>query len=175
MAFHVVGIIVLYRLLTTSVPRRIRLQRLGLSAAAVLLGIAIAAPVLVPFVWEQRGTTRDAVAEAGASEDEPWVADWHTLTRARHSLPTLTMMSTWGQLAPALILAGLLVSLRRRHLAILPILVVLALLIGFKTPLLDLLQHTVPGWSAVSNVQRLSFVTVLPTGFNGRARTGLAK
>ena len=40
--------------------------------------------------------------------------------------------------------------------------VILALLIGFKTPLLGLLQQTVPGWSAVSNVQRLSFVTVLP-------------
>ena len=67
-----------------------------------------------------------------------------------------------GPLAPALMLAGLLVSLRRRRLAILPLLIVLALLIGFKTPLLEVLQHTVPGWSAVSNVQRLSFVTVLP-------------
>ena len=35
MVFHVVGIIVLYRLLTISVPRRVRLKRLGLSAAAV--------------------------------------------------------------------------------------------------------------------------------------------
>ena len=67
MVFHVVGIIVLYRLLTTSAPWSVRLQRLGLSVAAILLGIAIAVPVLVPFVWEQHGTTRDAVAEAGAS------------------------------------------------------------------------------------------------------------
>ena len=64
---QVVGIIVLYRLLTTSAPRRVRLKRLGLSAAAILLGIAIAAPVLVPFAWEQRDTTRDSVLEAGAS------------------------------------------------------------------------------------------------------------
>ena len=161
MVFHVVGIIVLYRLLTTSVPRRVRLQRLGLSAAAVLLGIAIAAPVLVPFVWEQRGTTREAVAEAGA-------AGMNRASLVAHVDPRSPQTSNInddvyiGPLAPALILAGLLVSLRRRRLAILPILVVFALLIGFKTPLLDVLQHTVPGWNAVSNVQRLSFVTVLP-------------
>ena len=158
MVFHVVGIIVLYRFLTTSVAHRVRLQRLGLSAAAVLLGIAIAVPVLVPFVWEQRGTTREAVAEAGASGMNRASLVGHVDPRS----PQINDDVYMGPLAPALILAGLLVSLRRRRLAILPILVVLALLIGFKTPLLDVLQHTVPGWSAVSNVQRLSFVTVLP-------------
>ncbi len=161
MAFHVVGVIVLYRLLTTSVSRRIRLQCLGFSAAAILLGLAIAAPVFVPFAWEQRGTTREAVMEAGAS-------GMNRASLAAHIDPRTPQSANinddvyMGPLAPALILAGLLVSLRQRRLAILPILVVLALLIGFKTPLLDLLQHTVPGWSAVSNVQRLSFVTVLP-------------
>ena len=161
LAFHVVGIIALYRLLTISVPRTVRLQCLGLSAAAVLLGIAIAAPVLVPFVWEQRGTTREAVAEAGA-------AGMNRASLVAHVDPRSPQTSNinddvyMGPLAPALMLAGLLVSLRQRRLAILPILVVLALLIGFKTPLLDVLQQVVPGWSAVSNVQRLSFVTVLP-------------
>ena len=180
MAFQVVGIVVLYRFLTTSVPwrtkatsghtwyqelwhaiRGVHLQRLGLSVAAVLLGVAIAAPVLVPFVWEQRGTTREAVAEAGAS-------GMNRASLVAHVDPRSPQTSNinddvyMGPLAPALILAGLLVSLRRRRLAILPILVVLALLIGFKTPLLDVLQQVVPGWSAVSNVQRLSFVTVLP-------------
>ena len=161
MAFHVVGIIVLYRLLTTSVPRRVRLQRLGLSAAAILLGVMIAAPVLVPFVWEQHGTTREAVAEAGASGMSGASLVAHVDPRSPQTA-AINDDVYMGPLAPALILAGLLVSLRRRRLAILPILVVLALLIGLKTPLLDVLQHTVPGWSAVSNVQRLSFVTVLP-------------
>ena len=158
MVFHVVGIIVLYRFLTTSVAHRVRLQRLGLSAAAVLLGIAIAVPVLVPFVWEQRGTTREAVAEAGASGMNRASLVGHVDPRS----PQINDDVYMGPLAPALILAGLLVSLRRRRLQILPVLVILALLIGFKTPLLGLLQQTVPGWSAVSNVQRLSFVTVLP-------------
>ena len=158
MALHVVGIIVLYRLLTISVPRRVRLQRLGLSAAAVLLGIAIAAPVLVPFIWEQRGTTRDAVAEAGASGMSHYSLAAYVDLHSLHIGDDVYM----GPLAPALMLAGLLVSLRRRRLAILPLLIVLAWLIGFKTPLLDLLQQMVPGWSAVSNVRRLSFVTVLP-------------
>ncbi len=161
MAFHVVGIVVVYRLLTTSLPRRIRLQCLGLSAAAVLLGIVIAALVLVPFVWEQRGTTRDAVAEAGATGMNRGSLVAHIDPRSDQTAG-INDDVYMGPLAPALILAGLLVSLRRRRLVILPILVALALLIGFKTPLLDLLQHTVPGWSAVSNVQRLSFVTVLP-------------
>ena len=158
MVFHVVGIIVLYRFLTTSVAHRVRLQRLGLSAAAILLGLAIAAPVLVPFVWEQRGTTREAVAEAGASGMNRASLVGHVDPRS----PQINDDVYMGPLAPALILAGLLVSLRRRRLQILPVLVILALLIGFKTPLLGLLQQTVPGWSAVSNVQRLSFVTVLP-------------
>ena len=161
MAFHVVGIIVVYRLLTTSVSHRVRLQRLGLSAVALLLGIAIAAPVLVPFVWEQRGTTRDAVMEAGASGMNGASLMAHIDPRS----PQIAGINDdvyMGPLAPVLILAGLLVSLRQRRLAILPILVVLALLIGFKTPLLGVLEQMVPGWSAVSNVQRLSFVTVLP-------------
>ena len=169
MALHVVGIIVLYRLLTTSLPRRVRLQRLGLSVAAVLLGIAIAAPVLVPFVWEQRGTTRDAVAEAGASGMSPYSLAAYVDPHSLYIGDDVYM----GPLAPALMLVGLLVSLRRRRLALLPILVGLGLLIGFKTPLLDLLQQMVPGWSAVSNVRRLSFVMVPPTGANGRAGTGL--
>ena len=158
MVFHVVGIIALYRLLTTSVSRRVRLQRLGLSAAAVLLGVAIAAPVLVPFVAEQRDTTRELVLAAGAAGMNRTSLIGYVDPRS----PQINDDVYMGPLAPALILAGLLVSLRRRRLAILPILVVLALLIGFKTPLLDVLQHTVPGWNAVSNVQRLSFVTVLP-------------
>ncbi len=158
MVFHVVGIIVLYRLLTISVPRRVRLKRLGLSVAAVLLGIAIAVPVLVPFVWEQRGTTREAVAEAGASGMNYFSLTAYVDPRSLQIGDHVYM----GPLAPALMLVGLLVSLRRRRLALLPLLVVLALLIGFKTPLLDLLQQMVPGWSAVSNVRRLSFVMVLP-------------
>ena len=161
MAFHVVGVIVLYRLLTTSLSGWVRLKRLGLSAAAILLGLAIAAPVFVPFAWEQRGTTRDAVAEAGASGMNRASLTAHIDPRSPQT-SNINDDVYMGPLAPALILAGLLVSLRRRRLAILPLLVGLALLIGFKTPLLDLLQHTVPGWSAVSNVQRLSFVTVLP-------------
>ena len=155
---QVVIIIVLYRLLTISVSRRVRLQRLGLSAAAVLLGMAIAAPVLVPFTWEQRGTTRDAVAEAGASGMNRASLIGHVDPRS----PQINDDVYMGPLAPALIVAGLLVSIRQRRLMILPILVILALLIGFKTPLLTVLQQTVPGWSAVSNVQRLSFVAVLP-------------
>ena len=158
MAFHVVGIIALYRLLTISVPRTVRLQCLGLSAAAVLLGIAIAAPVLLPFVWEQRDTTRELVLAAGI----PGMNRASLVGYVDPRSPQINDDVYMGPLAPVLILAGLLVSLRQRRLAILPILIVLALLIGFKTPLLGLLQHTVPGWSAVSNVQRLSFVTVLP-------------
>ena len=161
MVFHVVAIVLVYRLLTTSIPRRVRFQRLGLSVAAVLLGIAIAAPVIVPFVWEQRDSTRQLVLAAGA-------AGMNHTSLAAHVNPRSPQTADinddvyMGPLAPALMLAGLLVSLGRRRLAILPILVVLALLIGFKTPLLDLLQHTVPGWNAVSNFRRLSFVTVLP-------------
>ena len=158
MSFFIVGLIVLYRLLTISVPRRVRLKRFGLSAAAVLLGIAIAVPVLVPFIWEQRGTTREAVAEAGAS-------GMNLVSLIGHVYPHSPQINDdvyMGPLAPALLLVGLLVSLRRRRLALLPLLIGLALLIGFKTPLLDLLQQMVPGWSAVSNVRRLSFVMVLP-------------
>lgn len=161
MTFQVVGLVMLYRLLTTSLPRRIRLQRLGLSAAGIFLGLMIAAPVLVPFVWEQRGTTREAVAEAGATGMNRGSLVAHIDPRSDQTAG-INDDVYMGPLASALILAGLLVSLRQRRLAILPILVVLALLIGFKTPLLGVLEQMVPGWSAVSNVQRLSFVTVLP-------------
>ena len=161
MAFHVVAIVVVYRLLTTSIPRRVRFQRLGLSAAGIFLGLMIAAPVLVPFVWEQRGTTREAVAEAGATGMNRGSLVAHIDPRSDQTAG-INDDVYMGPLASALILAGLLVSLRQRRLAILPILVVLALLIGFKTPLLGVLEQMVPGWSAVSNVQRLSFVTVLP-------------
>ena len=174
MVFHVVGIVVVYRLVTTAIPRRVRLQRLGLSAAAVLLGGAIAAPVLVPFVWEQRGTTRDAVAEAGATGMNRGSLVAHIDPRSDQTAG-INDDVYMGPLAPALILAGLLVSLRRRRLATLPILVVLALLIGFKTPAAG--RATANGARLECGVQRAASVARDgPTlGHNGRVGPRLAE
>jgi hypothetical protein len=58
-------------------------------------------------------------------------------------------------------LVGLVLSFRSRLWGVLPVLLSLALLIGFKTPLFDLVFH-LPGWNVLSNVERLSFVMTLP-------------
>ena len=158
MAVHAVLILTVYRLVTVDVPVRERQQRLLLSVAALALGLVIMAPALVPFISEQGNSTRqEKVYEyvGGMNRDS-------LLTYIDPGAGNLHDDVYMGPLIPFLVLVGIAVSVRHMRLAFLPLLLVLALLVGFKTPLLEALWHLVPGWDVLSNVRRVSFITVLP-------------
>ncbi len=158
MAVHTVLILTVYRLVTVDVPIRERQRRLLLSIVALALGLVIMAPSLVPFVFEQKNSTRqEKVYEfVGGMNRDSLLAH---IDPAAGSINDDVYM---GPLMPFLVLVGIAVSVRHKRLAFLPLLLMLTLLVGFKTPLLEFLWRLVPGWSALSNVQRVSFVTVLP-------------
>ena len=158
MATQVVLVLTVYRLVTVDVPVRERQRRLLLSIAALVLGLVIMAPALVPFVFEQDNATRqERVYESvvGMNRDS-------LLTHIDPGAGGINDDVYMGPLVPFLVLVGIAVSVRQKRLAFLPLLLALALLAGFKTPLLEALWRLVPGWSVLSNVQRVSFVTVLP-------------
>ncbi len=160
MVIQIVFVLAIYRLVTIDVPVRERQRRLLLSIAALALGIVIMAPALVPFVFEQDNameTRQETIYEAVAGMNRDSL-----LTHIDPGAGGINDSVYMGPLMPVLVLVGIAVSVRHKRLAFLPLLLALALLAGFKTPLLEVLWHLVPGWSVLSNVQRVSFVTVLP-------------
>lgn len=158
MVTQAVIILTVCRIVTVDVPFRERQRRLLLSIVALALGLIIMAPTVVPFVFEQDNSTRQELVReftVGMNHDS-------LLSHVDPDAGSINDSVYMGPLLPILALVGLAVSIRSKRLAFLPLLLVLALLVGFKTPLLEVLWHLVPGWSVLSNVQRASFITVLP-------------
>jgi hypothetical protein len=151
------GLVALYRFMTAE--RRERARPLLFSTVGVFVGLLVALPGVLPFVLEQRTSIRQQVGL-----DQVYGMDWSSVLSTVDPVGGLTFLNAdlYLGLAAPLLLVGLAVSLRRRALAVLPLLVGLSVLLAFKTPLLTALMLTVPGWNTLSNAQRLSFVMVLP-------------
>jgi hypothetical protein len=157
-----VGVFLVFRLLTDPEPWRARLRPLGASVGAIVLGCLTSAPALASFLVQQSSSTRQhseienvagLTARQLASAFDPLAA------MAKIDLNADLYL---GLVAPVLIVAGIVVAVRSRALAPMLVLLALSLLIGFKTPVLNVLMAIVPGWEVVSNVARMSFVMTLP-------------
>jgi hypothetical protein len=153
-ALAVVG---LYRFVVAA--RGERGRPLLLSIGATVAGLLIALPGVVPFVLEQRTSVRQQIGV-----DQVIGMDWSSVLSSVDPVAGLAVLNgdLYLGLAAPLILVGLAVSVRRRALAVLPLLVGISALLAFKTPLLNAFMAILPGWSTLSNVQRLSFVMILP-------------
>jgi hypothetical protein len=160
---QVAGLLVLYRLVVTPLGRRERLLRTGVSAATLLVGLVAAAAGWLPFLVSQHDTVRTATALHAIGG-----IDGATL----HSLvdPTAQADSEGinGDLyvslvAPLLLVAGLVLSVRSRVLGFVPLYALVLLLVGLKTPLLNALVAFVPGWEYLSSAERyVTFLAPLP-------------
>ncbi|HWH44553.1 MAG TPA: hypothetical protein VNT32_07465 [Thermoleophilaceae bacterium] len=161
---QVLAVVAIFRFLTDGEPRRERTRLLGWSGAGAGVGLAAAAPVWLPFAIARGDSTR---VESPISDIAGMTAD---MTRSFYD-PTGALNAATGAIngdiylglvAPLLVVGGAVIALRRRDTAVLVLLLAIAALIAYKTPLLSVLAVLVPGWDVVSNVARLSFVAVLP-------------
>jgi hypothetical protein len=155
------GVVALWRLVLDPPPDGGRWRPLGFTALGYALGLVIASPLLVPFALEQSDSIRQqaALSTIDAMNATSVLSAFDPL---RGLAPTGINSDLYLGLAAPAALAGVIVAVRNRRLSVLLAVLALALLIGFKTPLLSLLVDTLPGWNVLSNVQRVSFVMVLP-------------
>lgn len=161
---QVLAVFAIFRFLTDGEPLRERGRLLAWSGAGAGLGLAASAPVWVPFALARGDSTRvespiDQIAGMTSGMSRSFFDPTGALDSAAGAINGDLYL---GIVAPALVTAGAVIALRRRDTAVLVLLLALAALIAYRTPLLDVLAVLVPGWDVVSNVARLSFVAVLP-------------
>jgi hypothetical protein len=176
---QVAALLILYRFVFAGIPWRDRMLRASVSVTMLVVGLVAAAAGWLPFLVSQHDTVRTAT-----SFDAIGAIDGATLRSLVDPTAQANSEGINGDLyisliAPLLLVAGIVLSVRRRMLGFVSLYALVLLLVGSKTPLLRALMAFVPGWEYLSSAERYAtFLAPLPLallvgiGAQGLVRAG---